>query len=243
MGSQGINSSELSQGQAHLYKHMLSYATSMSLKCAIQLGIPDIIHNNGQGQGQPITLPELVSALQLAPAQTGFLYRLMRLLVHSDLFTAKKVISQNEEEVDAYGLTPSSRLLLTNNGNKEVPSLCPYVLAVLDPSTVTSFHFLGSWFQQKDATPSPAMPFQLAHDGMSFYDYWGNITEYGDLLNDAMASDSGMLKAVIKDFKPVFEGLTSLVDVGGNTGAVCKILIDAFPHLKCSVLELSHVVA
>ncbi|XP_062118975.1 trans-resveratrol di-O-methyltransferase-like [Humulus lupulus] len=155
MGSQGINSSELSQGQAHLYKHMLSYATPMSLKCAIQLGIPNIIHNNGQGQGQPITLPELVSALQLAPAQTGFLYRLMRLLVHSDLFTAKKVISQNEEEVDAYGLTPSSRLLLTNNGNNEVTSLCPYVLAVLDPSTVTSFHFLGSWFQQKDATPSP----------------------------------------------------------------------------------------
>ncbi|XP_062086498.1 trans-resveratrol di-O-methyltransferase-like [Humulus lupulus] len=148
MGSQGINSSELSKGQAHLYKHMLSYATSMSLKCAIQLGKPDIIHNNGQGQGQPITLPELVSALQLAPAQTGFLYRLMRLLVHSDF-------SQNEEEVDAYGLTPSSRLLLTNNGDKEVPSLCPYVLAVLDPSTVTSFHFLGSWFQQKDATPSP----------------------------------------------------------------------------------------
>ncbi|XP_062086414.1 trans-resveratrol di-O-methyltransferase-like [Humulus lupulus] len=158
-------------------------------------------------------------------------------------FTTKKVISQNEEEVDAYGLTPSSRLLLTNNGNKEVLSLSPYVLAVLHPATVTSFHFIGSWFQQKDATPSQAMPFQLAHHGMSFYDYWGNITEYGDLLNDAMANDSGMLKAVIKDFKPVFEGLTSLVDVGGNTGAVCKILIEAFPHLKCSVLELSHVVA
>ncbi|XP_062083106.1 trans-resveratrol di-O-methyltransferase-like [Humulus lupulus] len=243
---EGSSSSELSQGQAHLYKHMLSCMSSMSLKCAVQLGIPDIINNNGQGQGQPITLPELVSALQLPPSKTGFVHRLMRLLVHSGFFTSKKVICQNEEEEEeeeeAYGLTPSSRLLLTK-GNNEVPSLSPYVLAVLDPAFVNPSHFLGSWFQQKDAAASTTTPFQLAHEGTSLYEYWGKNTEFGAIFDEGMASDAGLLKVVIKDFKPVFEGLTSLVDVGGGNGAFCKILIEAFPHLKCSVLELSHVVA
>ncbi|XP_062083692.1 trans-resveratrol di-O-methyltransferase-like [Humulus lupulus] len=238
---EGSSSSELSQGQAHLYKHMLSYMSTMSLKCAVQLGIPDIINNNAQGQ--PITLPELVSALQLPPSKTGFVHRLMRLLVHSGFFTAKKVTSQNEEEEEeevAYGLSPSSRLLLTK-GNNEVPSLSPYVLYILDPVALTSCHLLGSWLQ-KDAAPSPTTPFQSACEGMSFYEYWSTNVKV-DHFNEAMASDSGILKVVIKDFKPVFEGIDSLVDVGGCTGEVCKILIEAFPHLKCSVLELSHMVA
>ncbi|CAN6683407.1 unnamed protein product [Malus baccata var. baccata] len=58
-----------------------------------------------------------------------------------------------------------------------------------------------------------------------------------------MASDSGMMNLVIRDCKPIFDGLSSLVDVGGGTGKVARILCDAFPQLKCTVLELAHVVA
>ncbi|RDX60423.1 Isoflavone 4'-O-methyltransferase, partial [Mucuna pruriens] len=54
----------------------------MCLKSAVQLGIPDIISNNGQ----PITIPELVLALQIHPTKTGYVYRLMRLLVHAGFF-------------------------------------------------------------------------------------------------------------------------------------------------------------
>ena len=59
----GEGVSELFQVQCHLYKHIFSYIDSMSLKCAIQLGIPDTIHNHGQ----PITLQELVSKLHIHP--------------------------------------------------------------------------------------------------------------------------------------------------------------------------------
>ncbi|KAK6917635.1 Plant methyltransferase dimerization [Dillenia turbinata] len=44
------------------------------VKCAIQLGISDIIH----GHTRPITLPELVSALQISPTRASCLQRLMR---------------------------------------------------------------------------------------------------------------------------------------------------------------------
>ena len=52
----GQRASELFQAQSRLYKHIFNFIGSMSLKCALQLGIPDIIHNHGK----PITLPELI---------------------------------------------------------------------------------------------------------------------------------------------------------------------------------------
>jgi trans-resveratrol di-O-methyltransferase len=48
---------------------------------------------------------------------------------------------------------------------------------------------------------------------------------------------------VVEDYKPIFEGLGSLVDVGGGNGAVARIISEAFPHIKCTVFDLPHVVA
>ncbi|XP_060964922.1 probable O-methyltransferase 3 [Cannabis sativa] len=222
------NIDELSEAQSHLYKHMLCYTNCMALKCAIELGIPNIINNNKNGQ--PITLSQLVHALQIPSSKTSSLRRLMRVLVHFGFFTSKK---EEEEEEDAYGLTTSTKLLVSNNNNNnnndDVSSLSPYVVGVLEPAMVTPFHFLGSWFKKDDATT----PFQLANNGMKFYEYWEKNTQFGDRMNEAMGSDSGMLKLVFnamnKDlFKHVFEGIiTSLVDVGGCTGDVCKILMES----------------
>jgi isoflavone-7-O-methyltransferase len=53
--------SELFQAQANLYNQIFSFMRPMSIKWAVELSIPDIIHNHGQ----PITLPELVAALQI----------------------------------------------------------------------------------------------------------------------------------------------------------------------------------
>jgi len=58
-----------------------------------------------------------------------------------------------------------------------------------------------------------------------------------------MASNSQLLSFVVEDYKPIFEGLGSLVDVGGGTGTVARIISQAFPHIKCTVFDLPHVVA
>lgn len=52
-----------------------------------------------------------------------------------------------------------------------------------------------------------------------------------------------MISILTKECKHVFEGLKSMEDVAGGTGATAKGIADAFPGLKCIVLELSHVVA
>ncbi|KAI5331250.1 PREDICTED: trans-resveratrol [Prunus dulcis] len=227
----GDEARDLFQAQSHLYKHIFNFISSMSLKCAVQLGIPDIINSHGQ----PITLPDLVTALQIHPARTGHVHRLMRLMVRSGFFAIKQVRNnqEEEEEEEAYDLTPSSRLLLKDR----VPSLSPFVLAMLDPALATPWQFLGNWFRGNELTP-----FESAH-GMGFWEYGDQNPEFNGLFNEAMTSDSGMMNLVIKDCKPIFEGLSSLVDVGGGTGKVARILCEAFPHLKCTVLELPQVVA
>ena len=67
--------------------------------------------------------------------------------------------------------------------------------------------------------------------------------QYNHSFNEAMASDARFVsKLVIGNYKEVFMGLNSLVDVGGGTGTMAKAIADAFPHLKCTVLDLPHVV-
>ncbi|XP_054817695.1 isoflavone-7-O-methyltransferase 6-like [Prosopis cineraria] len=53
------------------------------------------------------------------------------------------------------------------------------------------------------------------------------------------ASDSRFLKVtLIRDLDSVFDGLGSIVDVAGGNGTVAKIICEAFPKLKCTVLDL-----
>ncbi|KAK9183549.1 hypothetical protein WN944_026702 [Citrus x changshan-huyou] len=133
--NQDQGAKELFQGRAQLYKLMFSHLSSTSLKCAIELGIADIIHSHGRA----ITLSELVSALDIQPTKTTSLFRLMRLLVHSGCFNKTKVNGQEE----VYGLTAASTLLI-----KDKPySMSPTVSAFVDPLFVAPFQSLSSWFK------------------------------------------------------------------------------------------------
>lgn len=219
---------ELQQAQVHLYNHIFNYMNSMSLKCAVQLGIPDIIYNHGK----PIILPELVSALHVHPTKISCVYRLMRLLVFSGFFSTTRV-PNGQEGQEAYVLTPSSKLLVKDNPN----SLIPFVNSLLKPDFVSPGHSLGDWFRGNEVTV-----FEKAH-GMTFWEYNGRNPEFNKLFNEAMASDSQMMNLVIRDCKPIFEGVNSLVDVGGGNGSLARIISEGFPHMECTVLEIPQVIA
>ncbi|KAK3207067.1 hypothetical protein Dsin_021113 [Dipteronia sinensis] len=234
-----VGARELFQAQSHLYKHIFNYISSMSLKCAVELGIPDILHNHGVVHDQPITLPELVSALKIQPTKAGSIYRLMRLLVHSGFFCVTKISTHDDDqqEEESYSLTPSSRLLLKDNSN----CLSTFVLAMHDPAISTPWQSLTGWFRE-DGHGHITTPFESAH-GLNFWDYGEQNPEFNTLFSQAMASDSQMANLVVKDCKPIFEGLNSMVDVGGGTGSFSKILSEEFPNMKCTVFDLPHVVA
>ncbi|XAR72584.1 hypothetical protein NMG60_11019276 [Bertholletia excelsa] len=219
---------ELLHSQAHIWNHIFNFINSMSLKCAIQLGILDIVKKHGR----PMTISEIVAALPINPSKGWNVYRLMRILVHSGFFTMHKV-SKNDEE-KGYLLTPASQLLLED----EPLSMTPLLLAMLDPVLTMPWHHVSEWFQNDDVTP-----FYTTH-GRTLWDYASHESRFNKLFNKSMANDAQLVASVvIKDYKGCFEKLNSLVDVGGGTGMMGKSIANAYPHLKCTVLDLPHVVA
>lgn len=58
-----------------------------------------------------------------------------------------------------------------------------------------------------------------------------------------MANDSRLsISVIIEHCKEIFEGLKSLVDIGGGTGTMAKSIADMFPQINCIVLDLPHVI-
>ncbi|GLT36828.1 hypothetical protein SLA2020_111810 [Shorea laevis] len=94
LANNGKQYSELLQAQAHVWNHIFNFINSMSLKYAVDLGIPNIIHNHGC----PMTITELVVALPINVAKAPFIHRLMCILVHSSFFTKQKLRENNQED-------------------------------------------------------------------------------------------------------------------------------------------------
>ncbi|CAL1352870.1 unnamed protein product [Linum trigynum] len=64
------------------------------------------------------------------------------------------------------------------------------------------------------------------------------------MFDEAMGGDSWMFsRALVAKCREAFEGLSSLVDVGGSTGDTAKVIAEAFPGIHCTVFDLPHVVA
>ncbi|KAJ1421500.1 Winged helix-like DNA-binding domain superfamily [Sesbania bispinosa] len=222
----GRKASEIFQGQALLYRHIFAFIDSMCLKWIVELSIPDIVHNHGK----PITLTELVSILQVPQGKVSNVQRLMCYLAHNGFFEIVRI--QEEEEKEAYALTAASELLVKGTDL----CLAPMVEAVLDPTLSGSYHLLKKWIYEED------LSLFAVSLGSGFWDFLNKNPEYNRSFNEAMASDSRMINLALKDCNLVFEGLESIVDVGGGTGTTAKILCETFPKLKFVVFDRPQVV-
>ncbi|KAJ4795003.1 O-methyltransferase family protein [Rhynchospora pubera] len=85
--------------------------------------------------------------------------------------------------------------------------------------------------------------FEKLHDGKKAWEIVKEIPEYGNTFNEAMASQSNSItRGLVARCSNIFDGLNSLVDVGGGTGTTVKIIDEAIPGLKCTLFDLPHVV-
>ncbi|XP_073125067.1 trans-resveratrol di-O-methyltransferase-like [Henckelia pumila] len=223
---------ELLNAHAQVWNHIFKFILPMSLKCAIELNIPDIIKNHGK----PMTLSELISALPIDKAKSDCIRRLMRVLVHYKFFIQVDIEDEKEQKKETgYLLTPTSNLLL-----KDSP-LCvaPFLQLVLDPDLLKPWNSLSEWLAGDRVTA-----FETTH-GLMFWEQIKRVPSVNGLFNEAMAADTRFLSHVLmlQDCGKLFEGVESLVDVAGGTGTMAKAIAHAFPEMKCTVLDLPHVVS
>ncbi|XP_057751323.1 isoflavone 4'-O-methyltransferase-like [Arachis stenosperma] len=228
-GTSSSEESELYHAQIHLYKHVYNWVSSMALKAVMELGVADVIHNHGK----PLTLSHLASQLNLHPSKVGALHRFLRLLTHNGFF-AKTKLREGQEEEDAYALTPPSKLLIKSKPT----NLSPIVKGSLHWSSLNMWHSSEKWFtEDKEQTMH-----ETSSGGQSFWDFLNNNPDCIAMFQDAMAADSYMFKIALKECRHVFENLGSIVDVGGGTGGVSKLIHQEFPQLKCTVFDQPEVV-
>ncbi|KAK9131930.1 hypothetical protein Scep_011458 [Stephania cephalantha] len=226
-GEEAITPEELVQAQSQIYKHTMIYIHSLSLKSAVELRIPDTIHNHKK----PMPHSDLVNALQIPQSRSTHLYRLMRLLVHNGFFTMQKVVDDCENLQEGYVLTLTTKLLLKGYWN--------FPAGFSSPEFLKPWESFSEWIKGSDGDT----PFEIAH-GKRPMDYLVENNEIGNVFNEAMAADSKVTASVfVTQCKAMFEGVTSLVDVGGGIGLMGRAIAEAFPHIKCSVLDLPSVVA
>lgn len=225
----------LLEAQLELWHSTFAFIKSMALKSAMELRIADAIHHHGG----TATIAQIAAEVQLHPSKIPPMRRLMRVLSVTGIFST---IADNSAGGDgdggggcAYGLTPASQLLVGSS-----LSLTPTLSLILNNTFVSPFLGLGTWFEHE--RPDVTL-FEMSH-GKTVWDVIGHDETMSPLFNAGMVADSRFLMDIaIKKCGYVFEGVSSLVDVAGGHGAATQAISNAFPHIDCSVLELSHVVA
>nr|DAD24234.1 TPA_asm: hypothetical protein HUJ06_025697 [Nelumbo nucifera] len=152
----------------------------------------------------------------------------MRYMVHMKIFT-KETLGGEER----YGLSPHGKFLVKGWDK----SMASAILAITDED------FFAPWHCLKDVLAGEGTAFEKAL-GKSIWAYVADHPEKNKLFNEVMACDTSFITSVlIQDCKDVFQGIKSVVDVGGGTGTAMRDIAKAFPHLKCTIYDLPHVIA
>ncbi|KAI3837197.1 hypothetical protein MKX03_010762 [Papaver bracteatum] len=218
------------KGQAEIWEHMFAFVDSMALKCAIELGIPDIINTHGR----PVTISDIINSLKITTSSsspdTDYITRVMRLLVRKRIFSSQ--FHQKTNQV-CYDLTPSSKWLLKDSKF----NLSLFVLLNVDPFALKPWQYMAKCVKEG------GFPFKEAH-GHEIWDFASVNPQFNELFNNAMkCTAETTINAVLVDYKDGFRGMRSLIDVGGGTGTMITEIVKANPHIRGINFDLPHVVA
>ncbi|TVU13520.1 hypothetical protein EJB05_40646 [Eragrostis curvula] len=227
-----VSPQDLLVALAEVQGHLLGYVKSMALKCAVDLGIPEAMHRRGGSA----TLTVIAADAAVHPAKLADLRRLMELLTATGMFTVtdREGSGANDSGAVVYKLTTACRFLV---GSLNLSPMVPFLVS---PPVVSSFFSLGDWLKSEPAAAGSV--FELAH-GCSQWEMANSDATLNRIINDSMVADSKLfLEVIIMDKGRIFRGLSSLVDVGGGHGAATQVIAAAFPRIKCTVLDLPHVI-
>ncbi|XP_074339380.1 acetylserotonin O-methyltransferase-like [Apium graveolens] len=213
---------EMARAQVGIWRLVHGSAEMAAVRCAVELGIPDILENHAD----PMTLSQLSSALACSSTP---LFRIMRFLMNIGIFKEKRT---NQGSM-GYVQTPMSRLFVKDGKN----SLASMFLYVNSSVTTAPWNFLSARVLDDNTSP-----FICAH-GMDTWKYASENPDYRKLIDDAMAFDTRITVPAVLDGCPeVFDGLSSVVNVGGGNGTALRIIVERCPWIRGINFDLPQAV-
>nr|QCF60518.1 O-methyltransferase [Salvia dorisiana] len=197
----------------------------MALKAAVELDLFELIKNAESN----------ISAAQLAvqlpttnPAAASMLDRVLRLLAANSILICSLHGANDERR---YALSPVGKFFTEN----EDGGSCRAVTLLTQDKVL-----MEGWYNLKDAILEGGNPFERAH-GMSIFGYAAKDGRISSMLNKVMSESTFLVKKVIEMYKG-FEGVETVVDVGGGTGATLSIIVAQNPSIKGINFDLPHVI-
>ncbi|XP_021273932.1 caffeic acid 3-O-methyltransferase 1 [Herrania umbratica] len=220
------------QAQQYAMQLVSASVMPMVLKAAIQLGVFEIIQRNGPGA--LLSASQIASQLptQINPDAPLILDRILRLLASYSILTFSLVTDhQDGQVVRLYGLAPVAKYFNRSQGGGSLSSLLD-----LFQDRVS----LDLWYHLKDAVVEGWCPFK--EHGISSLEYMGKDARFGEIFRGSMIDFNGMfVEEMLKTYKG-FEGLNSLVDVGGGNGSILHSIVSKYPAIKAINFDLPQII-
>nr|UQE85538.1 caffeic acid O-methyltransferase [Bacopa monnieri] len=237
MGSTGENiavSSSMEEEEESFLSAMRLASASvlpMVMKSAIELDLIELIKKSGPGAA--VSTAELAAQLPTTNRDAPvMLDRILRLLASYAVLncTLKNLPGGGVERL--YSLAPVCKFLTKN---EDGVSMAPLLLMNQDKV------LMESWYHLKDAVLNGGIPFNKVY-GMTAFEYHGTDARFNKVFNQGMSNHSTLIMKKILDLYDGFEGLKSVVDVGGGIGATINMIVAKYPSIKGINFDLPHVI-
>ncbi|GAB4826142.1 Caffeic acid 3-O-methyltransferase [Ancistrocladus abbreviatus] len=206
---------------------------AMVLKTVVELDVFEIIKR--AGPGAHLSSAEIAAQLPANsnPDITIVLDRLLRLLASYSVLTCTLRSPPGGGSVERlYGLAPVCKYLTKN---EDGVSLAPFHLLLQDKDV------MQAWSCLKDQVLEGGIAFNKAY-GMPLLEFLGVDARHQQLVKDTMSNHSTLITKKLLETYKGFEGVSTLVDVGGGTGATLNMILSKYPSIRGINYDLSYVI-
>ncbi|XP_076927660.1 desmethylxanthohumol 6'-O-methyltransferase-like [Bidens hawaiensis] len=213
------------RGEALLYNQLYGCFSNAALRCALKLDIAGII-NRHDG---PISLSQIADGINSPSPNVDGLSRLMRFLVHKQIFDE---VHQPSCEETLYSVNECSKFLLKDTRN----TLAPLISFGTDPLIFSAFYNLNQSIEEGGTAAFKTF-------GMEIWDLYSQNPQVNRSFNEAMVCSARLeIDTILSKYD--FGSLKgTLVDVGGGIGATLNEIVTKYPHLKGINFDLPHVIS
>lgn len=217
----------------HALQLVSSAILPMTLRTAIELGLLETLVG---ASGKALTPKEVAAKLpsKANPAAPSMVDRLLRLLASYKVVSCVVEEGEDGSLCRQYSAAPVCKWLTPN---EDGVSMAPFHLLANDKL------FMHAWSYMTDAVLEGGSPFNRAFGTPSWFDYAGTDARFNGVFNEAMKQHSVILTKKLLELYTGFDGVRTLVEVGGGLGSTIHAITSRYPTIQGINFDLPHVIS
>ncbi|ESW15658.1 hypothetical protein PHAVU_007G091000 [Phaseolus vulgaris] len=204
------------------------------LNAAIELNLFEIIAKATTPHGSFMSSHEIASELpNQHPDLPNRLDRLLRLLASYSLLTSSTRTTQHGATEIVYGLSQVGQYFVPDATTGNFASFATFLSCpALSPV----------WLNLKEAVIDADVDLFKKLHGVTAYQYMEKDLKMNQIFNKSMADLCAIDMNKILETYTCFEGISTLVDIGGGSGQNLKMIISKYPSIKGINFDLPQVI-